>query len=52
MTGSVDDPLLEDRLPACVGVKGAAVGMPAEHPAVLHPCLQSVVVFALACAMI
>jgi hypothetical protein len=29
VTGSVDDPLLEDRLPAQVSVEGPDVGMPA-----------------------
>src|SRR5438132_12480959 len=29
VTGSVDDPLLEDRLPARVSVEGPAIGMPA-----------------------
>jgi hypothetical protein len=29
MAGAVADPMLEDRLPVRVGVKGAAVGMPA-----------------------
>jgi hypothetical protein len=51
MASSVNDPLLEDRPPACV-VKGAAVGMPAGYPSVLHPCLQVYVMFALDCAMI
>ena len=41
MTGAVDDPLLEDRLPAGVGMKRAAVGVPAGHLAVLHGCLQT-----------
>src|SRR5271165_5911274 len=40
MASSVNDPMLEDRAPACVSVEGAAVGMPAGYPSVLHPCLQ------------
>src|ERR1700736_7037308 len=36
MARSVNDPLLEDRPPACVSVEGAAVGMPTGHPTVLH----------------
>ena len=36
----MNDPLLEDRPPACVSVEGAAVGMPAGHPTVLHACPQ------------
>lgn len=38
MAGPVDDPLLKDHLPAQIGVEGAAVGVPAGHLAVLHPC--------------
>ena len=52
MASSVNDPLLEDRPPACVSVKGAAVGMPAGYPAVLHRCLQVRGQFARDCAMI
>ncbi len=40
MPGAVDDPLLEDRLPAPVNVESAALGTPAGDPAVLHRCLQ------------
>ena len=40
MACAVDDPLLENYLPARVGVKCAAIGMPAGDPAVLHCCLQ------------
>ena len=40
MASSVNDPLLEDRPPACVSVEGLAVGMPAGYPSVLHPGLQ------------
>src|ERR1700732_2686284 len=36
MARSVNDPLLEDRPPACVSVEGAAVGMSAGYPTVLH----------------
>jgi hypothetical protein len=41
MAGAVDDPLLENYLPARVGVKCASVGMPARHPTVLSPGLQA-----------
>src|ERR671918_2077286 len=34
VAGAVDDPLLEDHLPARVSVKRAAVGMPAGYPTV------------------
>ena len=40
MSGAVDDPVLEDRLPSRVGVKRAAVGMPAGYPTVLHGFTQ------------
>src|ERR1700694_653329 len=36
MARSVNDPLLEDRPPACVSVEGAAGGLSARHPTVLH----------------
>src|SRR5258708_39683204 len=36
MAGSVNDPLLQDRPPARIVLHGAAIGMPAGHPAVLH----------------
>src|SRR5271157_1912442 len=39
MAGSMDNPLLEDRLSACIGVEGAAVSMPPGRPAVLHSCV-------------
>ena len=52
VTGSVDDPLLEDRLPARVSVEGPAIGMPAGYPPVLHSSPQVHGRIRLACAMI
>ena len=40
MPSAVDDPLLEDHLPAAVSVESAAISMPAGDPAVLHCGLQ------------
>ena len=40
MASSVNDPLPEDRSPACVSVEGTAVGLPTRYPSVLHHCLQ------------
>ncbi len=36
MSGPVDDPVLEDRLSARVGVEPAAISMPTGYPTLLH----------------
>jgi len=50
MAGAVDDPLLEKYVPARVGVKCAAVGMPAGHPTVVVLVCRPVIAPALNCA--
>jgi hypothetical protein len=40
MAGAVDNPVLQDRLPARVGMERAPVGVPAGDPTVLHRCPQ------------